>query len=207
MPTITGSSILNNAEIVLQDTANARWSRSELLAWLNDGQRAAVALKPELSTATAPLQLAAGVTKQAIPSGALRLLNVTRNMGAAGTTPGAAIRVVDRASLDAFVPTWHADANAVGLIQHFIPDAGDPRTFYVYPKAPATAWYVELVTSVPPTDTNDSGGVIGIDDTYAPALLSYVLYRAYAKDAEAAASAQLAASYFAAFRAEMGVAG
>ena len=77
----------------------------------------------------------------------------------------------------------------------------------MYPKAPATAWYVELVTSVPPTDTNDSGGVIGIDDTYAPALLSYVLYRAYAKDAEAAASAQLAASYFAAFRAEMGVAG
>ena len=206
MPTITGSSIVDRAGVLLQDLASVRWERSELLAWLNDGQRAAVALKPELSTSTAPLQLAAGVTKQAIPSGALRLLNVTRNLGAAGTTPGAAIRVVDRASLDAFVPTWHADANAVGLIQHFIPDAGDPRAFYVYPKAPATAWYIEVVTSVPPADTNDSGGAIGIDDVYAPALLNYVLFRAYSKDAEAAASAQLATSYFAAFRAELGVA-
>lgn len=206
MPTITGTSVLDNAETVLQDTANTRWARAELLAWLNDGQRAAVALKPELSTTTAAVLLTAGVTKQTIPTTATRLLNVTRNMGAAGSTPGAAIRVVDRASLDAFVPTWHADANAAGLIQHFIPDAGDPRTFYVYPKAPATAWYVEVVTSVPPADTNDSGWSIGIDDIYAPALLNYVLYRAYAKDAEAAASAQLATSYFAAFRAELGVA-
>lgn len=205
MPTITGTSILDRAEVLLQDVTNVRWPRTELLGYLNDGQRETVLLKPEACVTNAAVLLTAGATKQTLPAAGLQFLKLTRNMGAAGTTPGNAIRVVDGEVLDAQVPSWHVDANAGGDIKHYSYDPRDPKTYYVYPKAPATAWYVEIVYSSAPTDANDSGGVIGIDDVYANALLDYVLYRAYSKDATYASNGQRAIAHYQAFANSLGV--
>lgn len=205
MPTITGQSAITRAATLIQDATNVRWPRIELLDWLNDGQREVVLLKPEACVITESLVLATNVTRQTIPANSIMLFDVVRNMGTNGSTVGDAIRVISREVLDAQRPSWHADANTLGKIQHYMFDPRVPKTFYVYPKAPATAWSVEIVTSAAPPAANDSGGAIGIDDIYANALLDYILYRAYSKDADYAQNAQLALAHYTAFANSLGI--
>lgn len=204
MATTQVNNIINRAGTLIQDATNVRWPQAELLDWLNDGQREVVLHKPEASVKNTSVSLNIGATKQSIPADGILLLDVTRNMGAAGTTPGNAIRLTTREVLDAQKPTWHNDANALGYVQHYVYDPRDPKTFYVYPKAPATAWYAEMVYSAAPTDCA-LGGTIQIDDIYANALLDYVLYRAYSKDAEYAANANLAVAHYQAFANAIGL--
>lgn len=204
MATTQVNSIISRAATLIQDATNVRWPTTELLDWLNDGQREVVLHKPEASVKNMAVALATGASKQSLPADGILLVDVTRNMGAAGSTPGNAIRLTTREVLDSQRPTWHSDANAVGYIQHFMYDARDPKNFYVYPKAPATAWYIEMVYSAAPTDAT-LGGVISIDDIYANALLDYVLYRAYSKDAEYAANGNLAVAHYTAFANALGI--
>jgi hypothetical protein len=199
MPVILGSSLISRAATIAQDSTNVRWPRTELLDWLNDGQREVVLHRPEASVTNASVLLTANSTKQSLPAAAITLIDITRNMGAAGTTPGAAVRLVSREVLDSQRPTWHNDTNSLGVIEHFVFDPRDPRSFYVYPKAPATAWYVEVIYASAPTNTNDAGAVIGVDDVYANALLDFVLYRLYSKDAEYAGNAERALAHYTAF--------
>jgi hypothetical protein len=204
MATTQVNSILSRAATLIQDATNVRWPQDELLGWLNDGQREVVLHKPEASVKNTSVSLTSGSTKQTIPSDGILLLDVTRNMGAAGTTAGNAIRLTTREVLDAQKPTWHSDANALGYVQHYIYDPRDPKTFYVYPKAPSGAWFAEVVYSAAPTDC-EAGNTIQIDDIYANALLDYVLYRAYSKDAEYAANAALAVAHYQAFANAIGL--
>lgn len=204
MATIQVNNLVSRAATLIQDATNIRWPTTELIDWLNDGQREIVLLKPQASVKNESVQLTTGSTKQSIPAAGVMLIDVARNMGAAGSTPGDAIRVTSREVLDAQKPTWHSDANTDGKIKHYMFDPRDPKTFYVYPKAPATAWYVELIYSASPTDCS-AGGVIQIDDIYANALLDYILYRAYSKDAEYAQNAQLAIAHYSAFSNSLGV--
>lgn len=206
MATITALSTLTKVQTILQDTTGIRWPIDvELLGWLNDGQREVVLHKPEASVKNESLALTSGSTKQAVPATGIMLLDITRNMGAAGTTPGKAIRLVTRDVLDSQRPDWHADANAAGYIQHFMYDPRDPKNFYVYPKAPATAHYVEVVYSAAPVDCATTAATIGIDDIFANALVDYVLYRAYSKDAEYAQNGQLAVAHYTAFANALGL--
>lgn len=204
MATTQVNNIVSRAGTLIQDATNVRWPQAELLDWLNDGQREVVLHKPEASVKNISVALTTGSTKQTIPADGVLLLDVTRNMGSGGSTPGNAIRLTTREVLDAQKPTWHTDANALGYVQHYVYDTRDPKTFYVYPKAPATAWYTEVVYSATPTDCS-LGGTIQIDDIYANALLDYVLYRAYSKDAEYAANANLAIAHYQAFANAIGL--
>lgn len=205
MGTILASAILSKVSIDLNDTSNVRWPQSELLAWLNDGQRNAAVLKPSCSTEVQAVLLTAGKTKQTIPSTAVSLLDSICNMGADGITPGTVVQMAERTTLDRTVPTWHSDANALGYIVHVIPST-DGSTFYVYPKAPATSWYIECVFAVSPAEVATVGSAITIDDIYSPALGFYVLARAYGKNKSDAASVALSTGYFAQFAASLGLA-
>ena len=211
MSTITGKSIVDRASLLLQDVTNVRWgTTSDLLLWLNDGQREVVLLKPEACVSSAAILLTANATKQNIVTAsspkAIMLIDIVRNMGAAGTTDGDGIRLSSREILDAGIPNWHSATNTAGKIVHDVFDPRNPKTFYVFPKAPSSAWYVEAVFSSSPTDTDYASAVIGVDDIYANALLDYVMYRAYSKDADYAQNAQLAAAHYQAFVNSLGVA-
>lgn len=203
MATIQVNSIIARAATLIQDATGIRWPAVELLDWLNDGQREIVLLKPQACVKNESVALTAGSTKQVLPASGVMLIDVVRNMGANGTTSGDAIRVVSREVLDAQIPTWHSDANSAGKIKHFAFDLRDPKTYYVYPKAPATAHYVEIIYSAAPANCT-AGGAIQIDDIYSNALLDYVLYRAYSKDAEYAQNANLAVAHYAAFANSLG---
>jgi hypothetical protein len=198
MGTITVASLLGRAAKLTNDTGNVRWPLLEGLDWLNDGQRALIILRPKASVKNTSVALTAGSTKQTLPADGYLFIDMPRNMGADGSTPGTVIQEIPTDTIDNQIPTWHVDANALGYIKHFVFDPRNPKNYYVYPKAPATSWYVELIYSVAPADCTQ-GGTITLDDIYANMLLDYVLYRAYSKDSEYAGSPELAAAYYTAF--------
>lgn len=206
MPTILAATIVTDVAKDLQDTGNAFWSKSELLGWLNAGQRETVILKPNANTKIAAVQLTPASAQQSIPADGYAFMRLIRNRGAAGTSNGKFIREIDGDALDRFDLTWRSTTNAGAEVDGYFYKPDAPRVFYVQPIAPASALYVEMEYSAAPTDATingvDGGGsdsVIGIDDAYARALHEYVMYRAYAKDAEHAVHQALATDHYKSF--------
>jgi hypothetical protein len=198
MGTILVSTVIEKAQIILQDTTGLRWpSDTELLGWLNDGQREVMVFKPNVNVKNESVKLGAG-TKQALPADGVQLVDVVRNMGTNGTTPGRAIRIVMREILDSQNPDWHASTPSA-TTKHYTYSTLDPKTFYVYPPQPASnQGYAEIVYGAVPANAVING-VISIDDIYQNVLIDYILYRAYSKDTEYAADETRASKHQAAY--------
>lgn len=182
MATTTVIDIINNAKLILQETTTngIRWTNPELLGWLNNGYKAIVSLKPDCGAVNETMSCVAG-TRQTIPSAGVRLLDVIRNAGVNKT----AIQLTQRSVLDTTRPGWHSEA--AGEIECYVFDELDPTHFYVYPPAAPGASIEILHAAVPvrhPEEDMSNDAVIKLDDRYAPALLDYILYRAYSKDAD-----------------------
>lgn len=202
MSTVTTLSIVTKAQTILQDVTGVRWPSSELLSWLNDGQREVVLFKPNSYVKNVAVKLVSG-TKQSLPADGIQLIDIVRNMGAGGVTPGRSIRITMREILDAQVSNWHDDSIADIVVKHYVYSQFDPKTFYVYPPQPTVnQGYVELIYGASPADTTLIG-TISIDDIYQSILLDYVLYRAYSKDTEYAADENRAAFHQAAYLASL----
>lgn len=198
--TVTVQSVIDRVQITLQDTTGVRWPvTSELVVWVNDAQREIALLKPDAAATNATVTLATG-TKQSIPTGGNRLLRVVRNMSAAsGGTGKRAIRIVDRDVLDSTEPNWHdpsvsGDASHGTNVKHYIYDEQNPRNFYVYPGVSGNS-YIEIIYSDNPS-TVALNGNLGLPDIFANAVMDFVLFRAYTKDAEFASNAQLAGQHY-----------
>lgn len=205
MGTVLASKITSDAQIVFNDVSKVRYTDAECLEWLNIGQKLIATLKPASSVVIEAVQLVAG-TKQTIPANRIRLVDVPRNMGADGLTPGAAITVIDRKLLDAQNRTWHTDT-ANGVVQYIAFDARFPQNFYCYPPQPSTPQYVEEVNSVVPADVDAITDVITLDNIYQPALLDYVLHRGFLKNTAQSSNAQRAANHYQLFLAAIGAKG
>lgn len=197
------SAVFSRVVDILQDVGNIRWTEAELLRWLSDGQREIALHHPDASTSNIAIQLTSGATKQSLPATAVRLVSLIRNAGAAGVTPGRTIRLVDKNLMDNSRPSWHTDT-AGTEVQNYMYDARDPRTFYVYP-APATAFYVEAVLAVPPTNITSTSDNLSVDDLYSNALVDYTVYRCLAKDAEFTGNKERAMLHFQAFASSIGI--
>ena len=195
MATITAQQIVDRATETLYDETNVRWTEDELLKHLSDAQRAAVLHLPEINPIGTVIRCSSG-TRQSIPADGFKLIDIVRNMGTSGvwqandpyngTTPGRAILGIDRTDLDHSTPEWHTvGADEATPAKSFMYDTRDRRAFYISPSQPASVGnqqLIEIVYSAPPTEIAALGDVIGLDDVYQPALLSYILHRAYAKD-------------------------
>jgi hypothetical protein len=209
--TLTGTNLLSRIRDTLQDTTSVRWTESELLNYINDAQREIVNFRPESSATTATITLAAG-TKQSLPAAGLRLIKVVRNMSAASNGTGKrSIRIVNVDILNTQEPDWHdptvsGDAAHGTIVKHYIFDEDDPRNFYVYPGVSGNS-YVEIVYSASPTDLSAASDTISVDDIYANAIIDFVLYRAYMKDAEYAGNSQRASTHYQLFTASIGQGG
>lgn len=208
MATVKVVDIIDRAQIILQDTTGTRWAKQELLKFFNDAQREVVLVRPDAKTVNTSFNCAAG-SKQSLPSAALRLLDVVRNVN------GKAIRQIDRRIMDDQLPDWH-NTPAIGttLIEHYIYNPLDPKNFYLYPK-PTNSAQIEIVYSSAPTTVLSTGGpndltdidtvTIDIDDIYANAILDYLLYRAYSKDSEYAGNVNRAQAHLQAFQNSLGI--
>lgn len=203
---------VNKALTILNDDGTA-WTKSELLGWLNDGQRVVVTVRPDAGSVHKTFQLVAG-TLQSIPATTLRVLKLLRNMGAAGLTPGSVIYETAASILDAHVPDWHTGVTvpAAADVDRWVYDGDDPTHFWVYPPQPAAGMgYIEGLFSAPPVDCTINGvdgsatdSALGIPDNYGPALIDYVLFRAYSKETDTRNPSKANAA-FAAFQTALGI--
>jgi hypothetical protein len=219
--TITAQSIVQRATDILQDQTSVRWPVNELIRWLNDAQRAIVKVRPDAMNTTTTMTLSAGsrqdldsATANAAGNAALaplpaKLIEITRNMAATSTK--GAVRLVPRQILDAQTPGWHNLTGAVNIL-HYMFDARDPKTFYVYPPAAALA-QLEVMYSAYPTDIavvadgslfSAVTGNVSLPDIYADDLLNYVMAKCYQKDSEFAGNEQRAAAYLSMVTASLG---
>lgn len=185
---LTAQNILDRASMIIQDLTNVRWPASELLNWLNDARRELAVLRPDIYSTSATQALSAG-SKQTLPSGALRLLDVPRN------TSGAAITVTQRGFLDQQNPTWHTSIGPSSTIKHFMVDERNPSTYWVYPPAAGGA-SVEIIYQQAPTDYTTNSSLTAYEELYGGAFVDYVCYRAFSKDSEYAGNAQRALAHY-----------
>lgn len=214
--------VLWRVSVQLLDTAAqfARYSEREMVHFLNDGQVAINKFVPTAAARLDAVKLAAG-SRQSIASIAAanckpadgstpavailgtQYLNARRNMGANGTTPGAAIRVVDRDTHDVSDPLWHTRTGTT--IKAVVIDPQTPLFFYVYPGVPdATDVWIEqaynaMPVPIPNTATVDANGVhasgvygnaqsstqtITVSDEHVDDLVNYVIARCAMKDSK-----------------------
>lgn len=196
MGEILASEILNKAAQILFDVSNMKWPQAELLGWLNDGQRAIVLLDPTANADIVALQLVTGA-RQTLPADGYYLLDCFRNLGTDGMTQGPIVRIVSKRLMDAFNPSWPIDPSST-TVSHFIYDIQDPLHFWCYPPSPGGN-YIEINYCQTPAELTATTQAIDVNDAYANALMEYVLFRAYTKDADFAGAGAKAAEHYQAF--------
>ncbi len=201
MGTVTAGAILDKAAKQLIDVVGVRWSRTELLGWLNDGQRQIVIIEPSATNTVSAVKLAAG-SRQAIPADGWMLLGINCNLGTTGSTPGRAVRIISRELLDNFDPDWRT-ATASAVTKNYMYDVQDQLAYHVYPPSTGTN-YLQINYSRQPANITSEAQPIEIFDVYQGPLLDYILYRACSKDAEYAPGLALAQLYAQSFAAAVG---
>ena len=194
---MTANDIVSRVRDILLDTETPyRNSDAELLRWLSDGQLAIVTVMPEAYTASRSMAIVAGSYRQTIPADALRLMDVPRNLGASGSTPGQIVRLVGRNVLDGIDPMWTAKQGAE--VEHYVYDYRTPRSFLVYP-TPSSALYVEVVVSVRPPAVSGTGDTLSLDDNFFNPLVDYTLFRALSKDVDSQTNTAKAVAHYGLF--------
>jgi len=187
MSTLTVGYMVDTVEKKLLDEDNVDYSQADLIGLYNLSLRLIVSLIPRAYTIESSILLSSGA-QQSIPSDGLALVDLPRNMGADGTTAGAAIR---EASLDAFkksYPDWSTET-ASATIKNFMRIPGMDASFYVFPPSDG-AGYVQCVNSAtPPTTTYDAAGdwesdKIPLSDEFVPAIQPAIMFHAYDDDTD-----------------------
>lgn len=212
MATVKVVDLIVRAQTLLQDEDSVRWSYAELQYWLNDAYKETIGLRPDANAQTAEFTCVTGPRQNIASSfsNAIRLIEVVRNLAA--TSNKASVRQTDRRSLDTQQRSWYSDTPTAS-IELYMFDPRTPKEFLVYPPASAAA-RLEVIYSVLPADhtltdsqlTNPATAeTIRIDDIFAPALLDYMLYRAFSKDAEQTAMAARAVAHYQAFQSALGM--
>lgn len=184
------------------DRSQPRWPDAELVRWINDSRMAIIVRRPQACSQIAIVPLVSG-SKQSIPTDGILLLDVIRNMGMSGATPGRSIRRTDRQNIDDVQLYWHK-ATTTSEVSQYTFDDRLPKDFYVYPPTKGGV-QVEMAYAKIPEAITEIGGNIDIGLEYMDAVVNYVAYRAKAKDSEYANAAE-AAAYYGAFGESLGVA-
>jgi hypothetical protein len=185
---LTANDLITEAVAQYNDElqADSDYERIKIATWikyLNSALRSLVLVRPDSNVTKGSIQLVAG-THQDIPTAAVRLMSITRNMGADGNTPGKIITPINTELLNLTNQLWHQDT-AKTYIDHYMLDDESPRTFFVSPPVHAvTAVYVEMEYSVIPTVITATTDAFPVSDIYANPCIAWMLYRAYTVDDE-----------------------
>lgn len=191
------SDIINRASRILYDLTKVRWTEAELLDYVNDAQLEIVNHRPDANSVNATVTLAVG-SKQTIPTPVgIRFLRAVRNISTTG-----AIRETSRVVLDSELPDWHTGTAAKVL--HYVFDNVDPKNYYVYP-AVTSGVQIEIIYSALPVRAANGAATLTLSDQYQNAVLDWVLYRCWSKDAAYAGNMQRALSHVQSFANSLGI--
>lgn len=187
--------ILNDYDRDPEGGKHVQWTEGELIDWINEGAPQILVYRPAAGARTETLELVAGALQDVLPEGGVMVLDVVRNLTADGK-PARAIRRTDRSQLDDARPDWYAMPPA-DSIRHYCTDDRSPKTFYCYPPAKEGV-KVEVVYAKLPPSVASPDDTLELDRIYQAPLVSYMVYRALAKDSEYA-NGQMAAAFYQAF--------
>lgn len=194
---LTVSQVISQALVDLQEDDETRWTRQELLGYFNAGQRALAMVRPDLVAQERVVALRAGWSQE-LDADVLHLLAVTNNAGGRQHP----ITKIEQWALDAVSADWRSLRGTDELL-HYMHSLKHPRELAVYPPARAGA-EVRMVVAVDPPPLTSENDPPSVPAQYLDALLHYVLYRAWSKDAEYAANAQLATGHLELFNQALG---
>lgn len=186
---MTPQDAITGARDALQDTDPTAYRNSdaELLRYVHDGLQEIAQFKPAAFSDLYPFTCVAGQCEQTVDlDDANTLLDVVSIHDGAGLTP------FDRATMDLFRPSWRTDAP--GPAQQWAPVESDPLRFYVYP-APLSGQVVDLRVARNPGTYALGDTILYLPESYKPALIDYVIYRAELKDDENVLTQRSAAMY------------
>lgn len=186
---MTPQDAITGARDALQDTDPTAYRNSdtELLRYVHDGLQEIAQFKPSAFSDLYPFTCVAGQCEQTVDlDDANTILDVVSIHEGAGLTP------FDRATMDLFRPSWRTDAP--GPAQQWAPVESDPLRFYVYP-APLSGQVVDLRVARNPGTYALGDTILYLPESYKPALIDYVIYRAELKDDENVLTQRSAAMY------------
>lgn len=172
--------LITGIRILLNDNDEISWHSDELVAWINDAQKEICVYKPDAYVANEVVN--AEGSKQSLPTGGLTLINVLSNQR--GGVSGRVIRHIPKKVLDIQRPGWQTTA-AESEAKVYTFDPRDQKHFYLWPPL-STGGAIEIVYAKTPEEITSLDSLL-VDDIYATAVTSYVLFRAYSKDADYAA--------------------
>jgi hypothetical protein len=193
----TVGAVIERAKTILQEQGTGiRWKDGELIEWLNEAYVAVAEQRPDAHSKNDTLELQKGA-RQTIPSDGARLEELY------ATSDGHAIRPMDRPDLDQLRPGWQAEASTTE-IEFYLLDPRNPESFWVYPPAENGTKVEGSYVKTPEQHATESldevrDDALSVDDRYAVALTDYVLYRAFAKDAEGQANRSRSQAHYQAF--------
>lgn len=153
-----------------------------LLDFLNAAIRAVALQRPDATARTEAIPLEPGV-RQKLPKNALTLIEVLRNLGNDGETPGAAIAIMHvdvLLAMSAYTPT------ASVVQQYAYERMTNSNVFWVYPPVTdAREVFVEATYSVKPKEVVSPDDTLPVADMYMQALVHHILAAILSGDNEA----------------------
>ncbi|MCG7586745.1 DUF6682 family protein [Photobacterium sp. OFAV2-7] len=174
----------------LVDPRNVRWTRAELIDYLNDAIAAILIRRPDLSRTTANKQLTGNTLT--LPDDAYQILTVNH-------IDNIAAQYVDINKLNQLYPDWRVTE---GVPSCWTRNELDETTLFVYPK-PTAEVTIEFVYSrnlAAGSETDD----FPLPDLYEGVVVDFMMYRAYNKDGQNASESNKAQLHFQSFATSLG---
>lgn len=180
----------------LNDVDQVTWTTSSLVDYMNSAQQIISSMRPDAFSIIEVVQLQAG-SKQALPASGRRLLDIKRNMGTDGLTPGRIVDVMEEDAIDLFDYGWQTNTQTQEILNYHYNERV-PDIYYVDPPSDGFGW-VEVYMSVIPTiipDPPTLGFVLDASDIYRNQVIQWCMYRAYSIEIDSISSQQRATYHY-----------
>lgn len=189
------TTVINSVKVTLQETEveGVRWTNEELVDYLNDACRFLAENEPDAFADNSVFECVSG-TRQELPINATRLIDIVRNLEGKKLP----LMASDKSTLNTARPNWHSE-NPTTQQELFFSDDRDPKRFYVYPPATAGS-LIEIVCTLDPRihttkEAQDKISPMQMNDRYIPAVMNYILFRAFDKDSDTSGNFNRSQSY------------
>lgn len=194
----TVAEIIGRVNTQLLDTLMLRWPLAELCDYYNDAVRAVILARPDAGAVAEAVVCIPG-SRQSLPTGALRLIEVIR------LTDGDALLPVPRDVLDHDYPGWHT---MTGVPERYVYSEITPRVFYLFPAPEESVSIDAVICRIPEATTIinlEDKTEVPVDEAYVNPVVDWMLYRAFSKDAAGGANTGQAMQHYQAFADQMGI--
>ena len=191
--------LLNTVSRELTDEGPLRrWTQDDLVKYYNSAVAALATYRPDIFATTKTVTCVAG-TRQTLPTGARRLIEVERN------TNGRKLRFCELGVLDDMEPDWMCSTGSTEA-EAYAYDESNPTVFWLYPGV-ADGVQVDVVASVTPEPVTVSQITqpLPFDAAFFTPCMDWIIYRAYMRDADDTANSARGQLHLQAFAQYLGI--